>query len=277
MAWLARLIVAAHLITLVVGLPPPTIPSDVWPRPKYVAAGNTSLELGAGFTISCRYAGSCPDPIAAAIARYTGIILMGAPAVAHASGAALTALQVISRHTAVLAVGVDESYSLDVPSDGSPAVLSAANQWGVLRGLESFAQLVVWQGPDANDSYIITVAPWSCADVPRFPVRGVLIDTAFNFLTVPRILDVLDSMALTKSNMLHWHITDEPSWAVQSATYPNFTAPGGGGPYAAIATYSIDQQTAIVDYAWERGILILLEFDLPGHAASWTAGNPALV
>ena len=36
-------------------------------------------------------------------------------------------------------------------------------------------------------------------------------------------------------------------------------------------------QVAIVAYAWARGIMVLFELDVPGHAAAWAAGNPALV
>jgi hexosaminidase len=60
--------------------------------------------------------------------------------------------------------------------------------WGALRGLESFLQLVVWPGPDAAPgTYAVTRAPVTGRDAPRFTVRGVLIDTSFNFLTVAAI------------------------------------------------------------------------------------------
>lgn len=91
----------------------------------------------------------------------------------------LQALFVIVKAEAALSPTLDiEAYTLVVPEDGSPAVLTANTQWGALRGLESFAQLAVWQGPDdADNSYAITCAPITINDWPRFPFRGVLIDT----------------------------------------------------------------------------------------------------
>jgi hypothetical protein len=126
------------------------------------------------------------------------------PPVASRSLACLSSLQVSVAASADLSPTVNETYTLTVPSDGSAATLSSATQWGALRGLESFAQLVIWQGPDDAESYVITNAPVQVVDYPRFPYRGVLIDTSFNFLTVSAIEDVLDSMPVMKANFLHW-------------------------------------------------------------------------
>jgi len=177
--------------------------------------------------------------------------------------------------SALLSPAVDESYSLYVPADGSAAVLTAATQWGALRGLESFAQLVIWQGPDDQFTYLVTNAPVNVSDYPRFQHRGTLIDTSFNFLTVQRVKDVLDSMPVMKANILHWHLFDDPAWSAESAAYPSCTGPAG--PYASTAYYTIAQQVEMAQYAWERGVMILVEFDVPGHSSSWAACNASLV
>lgn len=169
----------------------------------------------------------------------------------------------------------DESYTLTVPSTGAPAQLQAATQWGALRGLESFAQLVIWQGPDDQYTYLITNTPLHVHDYPRFQYRGVLIDTSFNFLTVDRVKDVIDSMPVMKANVLHWHLFDDPAWSAESTNYPACTGPLG--PYASTAYYTIQQQEDIAQYAWERGVMILVEFDVPGHSSSWAACNASLV
>ena len=36
-------------------------------------------------------------------------------------------------------------------------------------------------------------------------------------------------------------------------------------------------QVSLVQYAWARGVMIMFELDVPGHASAWAAGNPDLV
>jgi hexosaminidase len=103
------------------------------------------------------------------------------------------------------------------------------------------------------------------------PCAGFLVDTSFNYLTVETLKGVLDAMSYAKFNILHWHATDDPSWPIESSTYPNFTK---YGPYSSKAVYTVQDQEALQQYAWERGILILIELDMPGHASIWSAGNP---
>jgi hypothetical protein len=69
------------------------------------------------------------------------------------------------------------------------------------------------------------------------------------------------------------HIVDDPAWPQVSTTYPNFTR----GAYASPAIYTPSDQAHLKQYAWERGIMILFELDVPGHCASWGAGNPNYV
>jgi N-acetyl-beta-hexosaminidase len=44
-------------------------------------------------------------------------------------------------------------------------------------------------------------------DQPAYPHRGLLIDTARNFITVPVIKRIIDAMSYDKLNLFHWHIT----------------------------------------------------------------------
>ena len=84
-------------------------------------------------------------------------------------------------------------------------------------------------------------------------------------------------MVTLKANMLHWHVTDDPAWSTESAVFPNFTDSRYGGPLNSQAFYSVEDQSDIIAYAWARGIMIIFELDVPGHASSWAAGNPDLV
>lgn len=103
--------------------------------------------------------------------------------------------------------GMDESYSLVVDNVGDTGTLKAANFVGVLRGLETFAQL--FSSPSA-----IAIPAVAIQDSPRFSWRGLMIDTARHFLPLQTILHALDGMAAMKMNVLHIHLVDAESWPV---------------------------------------------------------------
>ncbi|XP_049522618.1 beta-hexosaminidase subunit beta-like [Dermacentor silvarum] len=115
---------------------------------------------------------------------------------------------------------MDESYHL-VLSCSRPSVLTSRSTWGLMRGLESFSQLVrrynathFW----ANESEVV--------DAPRFSHRGLLLNTGRHFLPVATIVEVLDAMSFNKMNVLHWRIVDEYSFPFVSQAFPDLSLKG---------------------------------------------------
>ncbi|HKP11177.1 MAG TPA: family 20 glycosylhydrolase, partial [Blastocatellia bacterium] len=157
----------------------------------------------------------------------------------------------------------DESYNLDV-SDRQ-AVLKAATVVGALRGLETFLQLL--EG-DRAGYYVPAV---SIQDHPRFPWRGLLIDVGRHFEPVEVIKRNLDGMAAVKLNVLHWHLSEDQGFRVESKRYPRLHQMGSDGLY-----YTQEQVRDVIAYARDRGIRVIPEFDMPGHATSWLVGYPEL-
>lgn len=72
-------------------------------------------------------------------------------------------------------------------------------------------------------------------DSPRFPHRGLLVDSSRHFLPLGTLLSTVDAMAATKLNVLHWHITDAESFPLRSAAFPRLAEAGAWAPEA---TYS---------------------------------------
>ncbi len=109
-------------------------------------------------------------------------------------------------------------------------------------------------------------------DSPRFSHRGMLIDTSRHFLSIEAIHQILESMEYSKFNVLHWHIVDSPSFPYESKTWPLLW----NGAYSVYERYSQKDMLGIVEFAKERGIRVIPEFDMPGHADSWCVGYPQI-
>jgi hexosaminidase len=252
--------------------------SPIWPLPTGASTfGSTKLNLSPSFSISC--SGVCPDPLPAAFSRYLDIIFLAGPPTTYPNASTPTlpslVVAVSSSSPLTLLDGLDESYALVVPGDGkTPATLTAPTQWGALRGLESFAQLVAWDAAGSGSpTYTLPFAPASVADAPRWPWRSLLLDTARHFLPLPYILTTLDGMAANKLNVLHWHVVDDESWPLYSATLPLLTQ----SAFSPDAIYTHADVQTVVRYAWERGITVIPEFDMPAHATAFGGGYPNLV
>ncbi|KFK94066.1 MULTISPECIES: family 20 glycosylhydrolase [unclassified Serratia (in: enterobacteria)] len=158
----------------------------------------------------------------------------------------------------------DESYQLKVTPQG--ATLTANTRFGALHGMETLLQLVQ---TDGENTFIPLV---NISDVPRFPWRGVLLDSARHFLPVADILRQLDGMAAAKLNVFHWHLTDDQGWRFASQHYPKLQQLASDGYF-----YTREQMQQVVAYATARGIRVVPEIDLPGHASTIAVAYPELM
>ncbi|NIM90957.1 MAG: family 20 glycosylhydrolase, partial [Candidatus Aminicenantes bacterium] len=163
----------------------------------------------------------------------------------------------------VQSLNEDESYALEVnPARGH---LSASTPVGVLRGIETLLQLV---GRDSEGFHIPAVM---IQDQPRFPWRGLLIDVCRHWMPPEVIKRNLDAMAAVKLNVLHWHLSEDQGFRVESKNFPKLHEMGSDGNY-----YTQEQIKEILGYARDRGIRVVPEFDMPGHSTSWFVGYPGL-
>jgi hexosaminidase len=195
---------------------------------------------------------------------HTGVEIAHAPA---AAGATLAPVLTIDVDTAtsspVPTLGEDESYTLDI--DAAHVTLHAKTDIGALRGLETLLQLAQPAGPD----FIFPAV--HIEDAPRFPWRGLMLDCGRHFLPVDVIYRTLDGMAAVKLNVLHWHLSEDQGFRVESHVLPKLQGLGSNGLY-----YTQQQVREIVAYAAARGIRVVPEFDMPGHSTSWLVGYPSL-
>jgi len=160
-------------------------------------------------------------------------------------------------------LGEDESYTLEVTTSG--AKLTAANPLGVLRGLQTFLQLVAVT-PDGFSAPAVSIH-----DQPRFAWRGLLIDVGRHFIPADILKRNLDGMEAVKMNVLHLHLSDNQGFPVESKKFPKLQELGSDGFY-----YTQEEIRDIISYARDRGIRILPEFDMPGHSTSFFVGYPEI-
>ncbi len=160
-------------------------------------------------------------------------------------------------------LGEDESYRLTVTPSG--VTLNAPNPLGVLRGLQTFLQLV-HTTPSG-----FAVATVVIEDRPRFPWRGLMIDTGRHFMPPEVIRQNLDAMEAVKLNILHWHVSEDQGFRIESKVFPKLQSMGSDGQF-----YTQDEVRGIIAYARDRGIRVMPEFEMPSHASSFFPGYPEL-
>ena len=157
----------------------------------------------------------------------------------------------------------DESYQLEISL--SSARLTAPTTTGALRGLETFAQLI---SPGSDGFQIPAVR---IDDRPRFPWRGLMLDVSRHWMPVEVIKRNLAAMAAVKLNVFHWHLSDDQGFRVESKQFPRLHQLGSDGDF-----YTQSEIRDIVNYARDRAIRVIPEFDIPGHTTSWFVAYPEL-
>ncbi len=156
------------------------------------------------------------------------------------------------------------------PTADVPITLSADTQVGFYRALETLAQLIEFDF-DLNQYFFSQAVPLQINDSPRFPHRGVLVDSSRHFEPIPTLKGVVDSLSYAKLNVLHWHLVDQQSFPFDSPTYPLLSK---SGSYSPAERYTPNDIADLVDYARKRGVRVMVEIDTPGHAESWCKGYP---
>ena len=181
----------------------------------------------------------------------------------------------------------EEAYRLRVTGEG--ITITAATERGLNWGVQTLRQLlppsVLRAAPSGGDLSLPRV---SVEDEPRFAWRGVMLDVARHFFALPDLFRVVDLLALHKLNVFHLHLTEDQGWRFPSGRHPRLQevgswraetrrpvdSEGDGTPHGGF--YTVDQLRALVTYADQRGITVVPEIDLPGHALALLAAYPGL-
>ena len=249
-------------------LSPPALPESVapalMPLPASMEKGSGAMRLDGNFAVVLEgYREERLDRAAQrlqhAIERETGVILLAD----KTETPHVLTVRTSGAGKPVQELGEDESYTLAVTPAG--ATLTAVTPLGVLHGMQTFLQLI---HPD-KDGFVLDAV--TIRDKPRFPWRGLMLDSSRHFQPMPQVLQQLDAMEMVKLNVLHWHLSDDQGFRAESHKFPKLQQMGSDGRF-----YTQAEMREVVAYARDRGIRVVPEFDMPGHARSWFVGYPEL-
>ena len=165
-------------------------------------------------------------------------------------------------------------YQLEITPVGGVRI-EGNDEAGVFYGVQTLIQLL------PTRAGVLPILPTlKIIDYPRFPYRGMHLDVVRHFFPVDFIKKYIDYLALHKLNYFHWHLTDDQGWRIEIKKYPLLTKVGSKGNYhdpsAPAAFYTQEDIKDIVAYAAARHIMIVPEFDMPGHATAACRAYPEL-
>lgn len=240
---------------------------NLMPWPQEVTLGDSEFEIKPDFTIAIPENSTQRIRIATTnflrrLSGRTGVFIEKGWGI-NTSEIEIPSLEVLFEREGELAINEDESYELDISN--AKITIKAITDLGVLHGLETLLQLV------SNNETSFYFQEVSIKDNPRFTWRGLMIDVARHFQSVDVIKRNLDAMAAVKMNVLHWHLTDDQGFRIESKTHPKLHELGSDGLY-----YTQNEIKDIVEYASDRGIRVIPEVDVPGHATAIVTAYPEI-
>lgn len=163
-------------------------------------------------------------------------------------------------------------YRITFDSDGTAQVESQDEAGAV------YAQATLAKLPKETKGIVIE-------DWPVLGLRGFMLDVVRDFRTKDEVFKVLDIMASYKLNLLHFHLGDDESWCLEIPKLPELTAfsghhelpdwdlkeskalkPTANGHIGNTTFYTEEEYKEILQYAAERQIAVVPEFDAPGHS-----------
>jgi hexosaminidase len=167
----------------------------------------------------------------------------------------------------------EEAYRLRIDPRG---VVISGRPAGLFYGAQSVLQLAA-----ARSKSVFVLPAAEIEDQPRFPYRGLHLDTSRHMFPVDFLKHYLDWMARYKLNRFHWHLTDDQGWRIEIKEYPRLAEIGSmrketlvghapqsttydGKPYGGF--YTQEQIRDVVAYARDRFITVIPEIEMPGHS-----------
>lgn len=141
--------------------------------------------------------------------------------------------------------------------------IAAVDYRGLVNATAALTQMITFK----DGSFRIPNS--KIADAPDASFRAFMIDPARNLIPMDELRALILSMAKSRLNKLHIHLSDSKGFAYASDVYPDLPpAPGG--------VYTRAELKEIIRYAGTFGIDVIPEIDVPAHSFATSAWLPEL-
>ena len=151
-----------------------------------------------------------------------------------------------------------EGYRIESDED---ITLYAADERGILH-----ACATLLMAAEAKDA--LTMERATIEDAPEKNYRALMIDLARQWHPADTILRYIDICFILKLNYLQLHFIDDQSYTLPSKAFPRLTD--------GYRHYSYEEIAEMNAYAAARGITLIPEFEVPGHAMALNAAYPGI-
>ncbi len=250
----------------------PAAPARLIPTPMQVTELPGTVDLRGGLRLA-----ECPDTIGAAT-RLWWQQRADTLGIGWGDAGAIGISVAIDGQLLAEELRRPEAYQLSVTTAGISVV--GFDERGAGWGLMSLFGLLPAPGEPP------VIACCEIADAPRYGYRSVMLDIGRHFRGPAYLRRLLDTMAAYKSNVLHLHLTEDEGWRLEIAGLPELTSVGGrrghtlderdqlnpqlgSGPTSngdGSGFLTAAEYVELVRYADSRGITVIPEINMPGHA-----------
>ena len=187
----------------------------------------------------------------------------------------------------------DEGYELKIES-GKSIEITASSFPGLFYGYQTFRQLCPIELEKGEKPVNTQIPNCYIKDAPAFGYRGMHLDVSRHFFDIEFVKTYIDMIAFHKMNVFHWHLTDDNGWRIEIKKYPELAEksawrvdrtkepwrehtpiqPGEKATYGGF--YTQDEIREVINYADDRGIMVIPEIEMPGHTSEVFAAYPEL-
>ena len=143
-----------------------------------------------------------------------------------------------------------DGYTIDCTETG--IILSASAKEGMIYALSSLAQLLT------TIDGVTTCPQAHIEDYPDKEYRSLMIDLGRQWHPARTLYKYIDACYMYKVKYLHLHFCDTKLYTFPSKAFPKLNKPG--------KFYTDEEIASLNAYAKKRGVILIPEFECPGHA-----------